>query len=191
MARQQFRTDLTHEQRRGVRVLAWLSIVSLAGVSLTGLWQFFAHDSDPGWYGYVAGSDARGRGVPSTGVAELHSQFATAVAVIALLGGAWFAYRILYDVPWPALFALVVAVIGLVTGSLIRFNVVKLRGRSYEGASRGYAQVFGGDLEYVVTDRWELGPMAIRLWTIVHILTVPILIALMWLGLGRTDDAQS
>ena len=190
VARRQFRSTLTTQQQRGVRVLAWLSVISLVGVSLTGVWQFFSHDSNPAWYSYVAGSGGRGNAAPSEGTAELHSQFAATVGVIALIGGAWFAYRVLYDVPWPAVWALLLALIGLVSGSVIRFNIVKLRDREYEEAGRGYAQLFGGDLEFVVTDRFELGPAAIRLWTIGHVATVPIMLILIWLGIGRTDEGE-
>ena len=189
-ARHRFATWLTPEQRRGVRVLAWASVVGLAGVSLTGIWQFFAHESDPGWYGYEPGSDMRLASSPSEGIAELHGIFATAVAVIALFGGAWFAYRVLYDVPWPAVLALAVAVLGLVSGSVMRFTLVKLEGRRFDEAGRGYAQVFGGDLEFVVTSRFELGPLAIRLWTIGHVVTVPVLLAIIWLGIPRSDAPE-
>jgi hypothetical protein len=191
VVRRQVRTELTHQQRRGVRVLAVASIVCLVGVSVTGLWQFFMHESDRAWYGYVAGGDAQLASSPSTGVADLHGQFAAALAIVALFGGAWFAYRVLYDVPWLAVVALVLVTIGLITGSVIRFNVVKLRGREYEQADRGYLQLFGGDLEFVATARRELGPLAIRLWTLGHLSTVPILLAVIWFGIGRSEDAES
>lgn len=175
-------------QRRGVRVLAISSVGCLVGVTLTGVWQFFAHQSDPRWYGYVAGRDVQLSSPPSDGIAELHGLFGAAIAVIALVGGAWFAYRVLFDVPRAAVISLGVAIVGLMTGSLIRFNLVQLRGLEYADAGRGYLQLFGRDLEFVVTDRWELGPMAIRLWTVAHVATVPILIAVIWLGLPTVDD---
>jgi len=189
--RHRFHSWLTPSQQRGVRVLAWVSVVSIAGVSITGLWQFFAHQSDPGWYDYDASSELFLSSSPSEGMAALHGMFAASVAVIALVGGAWFAYRVLYDIPWPAVIALLVAVIGLVTGSVIRFNLVKLRDREFGEAGRGYVQIFGSDLEFVVTGRFELAPLAIRLWAIGHILTVPILVGVIWLGLTRPDDAKS
>ncbi|MDJ0767181.1 MAG: hypothetical protein QNJ12_00250 [Ilumatobacter sp.] len=190
-ARRRFRSNLTERQQRGVRVLTWASIVCLVGVSVTGAWQFVTHESDPGWYGYEPGSDVRVAASPSEGVAELHGLFAAGVAVVALVGGAWFAYRVLYDIPWPAVVALLGALAGLITGSVIRFNLVKLQDREYDDAGRGYAQLFGGDVEFVVTDRWELGPMAIRLWTIGHVLTLPILLAVIWFGLPHADGAES
>ena len=54
---------------------------------------------------------------------------------------------------------LVVAMVGLITGSIIRFNIVKLSGRDYAEAGRGYVQLFGGDLELLDGD----GSVASRL----------------------------
>jgi len=189
--RHRFHSWLTPSQQRGVRILAWASIVSLSGVALTGLWQFFAHRSDPDWYGYEPASEVFISSSFSEGMAALHGLFGASVAVILLVGGGWFAYKVLYDIPWPAVIALVVAMIGLATGSVIRFNLVKLRGREFREAGRGYVQIFGSDLEFVVTGRFELAPLAIRLWTIAHVLTLPILVGVIWLGLTRPDDAGS
>ena len=104
-----YRRQLNSERRRGVRNLTVLSAVCLAGVTLTGIWQFFAHESDPSWYSYVRGSDAQLLTRPSTRMAEIHGMFGDATALVALLGGAWFAYRVLFDVPWPAVWSLLVA----------------------------------------------------------------------------------
>lgn len=188
-ARRRYVSWLDPAQQRGVRVLAWASLISLAGVTVTGLWQFATHESDPGWYGYRPDSNLAAS--PSGGVAELHGLFGASVAVVALFGGGWFAYRVLFDIPWPAAIGFVVAIAALISGSVMRFNLVKLSGRGYEGADRGYAQIFGGDLEFVVTDRFELGPMAIRLWTVGHLLAVPVLLGIVWLGLPVGDDSEA
>jgi hypothetical protein len=50
---------------------------------------------------------------------------------------------VLYDLPWPAVLALVVAIVGLVSGSVIRVNLVEPRDRDDDEAGRGYAQLFG------------------------------------------------
>ena len=186
-----FRTWLTPSQQRGVRLLAWASVVSVVGVSVIGLWQFFAHRSNPGWYDDEVGSGASAPSAPSEGMAELYGVFAFAVAAVALVGGAWFADKVPYDIPWPAAIALAVAVGGLMTGSVIRFNLVELRDRELREAGRGHVQVFGTDLEFVVTDRFELGPLAIRLWTVGHVPTLPIMVAVIWSGLSRAGDAES
>lgn len=188
--RARFRSTLTPEQQRGLSVLGWVSFVILAGLTGTGLWQFFAHESDPSWFEHVVGSDARLRATPSEGVAELHSIFATAGGIVALLGGAWFAYKIAFDIPWIALLAFVLAVVGSVTGSLIRFNAVKLPGRSYEDAGRGYLQFFVNDVEHIVTDKWDLGSTAIRLLTVSHFLTVPLLLTVAWFRITRVGEPE-
>lgn len=184
--RHRFRSHLDARQQRGVRILGWASIICLAGVTGTGVWQFLAHESNPSWFGYVPGLGVRQQTQPSEGVAELHGIFGGAMAVIALVGGAWFAFRVLFDVPRLAVIGLVVSVVGLVTGSVIRFNAVRLSGRSYEQAGSGYAQLFLDDVEFVVTDRWDLGALAIRSWTVAHVLTVPVVVLVAWFEITRS-----
>ena len=85
--------------------------------------------------------------------------------------------------------ALAVTVFGLVSGSVIRFRAVKLEGKSFAEAETGYPQIFGAfgaDLEFVVTSRFEMGATTIRLWTAAHILTIPVLLAVIWFALPRT-----
>jgi hypothetical protein len=188
--RAEFQSTLTAEQQRGMSVLGWVSFVILAGLIGTGLWQFFAHESDPSWFDHVVGSDARLRPAESSGVAEIHGTFATAGGIVALLGGAWFAYKVAFDIPWLPLLAVVLAVLGSITGSLIRFNAVKLPGRSYEDAGRGYGQLFLNDVEHVVTDKWDLGSTAIRFLTISHVLTVPLLLTVAWFRITRVSEPE-
>jgi hypothetical protein len=188
--RAEYRSTLTSGQQRGVSVLAWLSIVILVGLTTTGVWQFFAHESDPSWFDHTPGSSVRQRTAPSEGAAELHGLFGSAGGVLAMFGGAWFAYKVLFDVPRLAVLAFGLALVGLVTGSLIRFNAIKLEGRQYEDAGRGYGQLFVSDVDYVVTDKWDLGAMAIRLFTVAHIATVPILLAAAWFGTARVGDTR-
>lgn len=185
------RSRLDARQQRGVKLLGWASLVSLGGVTITGLWQFFAHSSDDSWFSFVPGKSTRPQPQPSQGVAELHSIFGAASAVVALVGGAWFAYKVLFDVPRFAVVSLTVCVFGLISGSVIRFNAVKLQGRPYEDAGRGYGQLFFNDVEFVVTDRFDLGPLAIGLWTMSHVLTVPVLLTAAWLGIARSDSDET
>jgi hypothetical protein len=186
--RAEFRSTLSPGQQRGVRVLAWTSLVILVGLAVTGVYQFITHESEPSWFDHVVGSTVRQQSLPSEGGAELHGLFGTAAGIVALIGGAWFAYKVAFDIPRLAVLAFGLAVIGLVTGSLIRFNAVKLRGREYEDARRGYGQIFTDDVELVVTDKWDFGSTAIRLLTVSHIITVPILLAAAWSASGRIGD---
>ncbi|MGI9596064.1 MAG: hypothetical protein ACR2QK_07890, partial [Acidimicrobiales bacterium] len=113
-----------------------------------------------------------------------------ATAIVALIGGAWFAYKVAFGIPPYAVLALVLALVGIVTGSLIRFNVVKLAGRPLDDAGRGYGQLFSNDVEYVVTGNSELGSTAIRLLTIAHIMIVPILVVAAWFAIARAGHGD-
>ncbi len=188
--RARFRSTLTPEQQKGVKVLAGVSIAILGGLIGTGLWQFFTHEPDPSWFAHVVGSSSRQQPGPAEGIADLHGVFATAGGIVALLGGAWFAYKVAFDIPWIALLAFVLAVLGSVTGTWIRFNAVKLPGRSYEEATNGYAQLFVNDVEYVVTDNWDLGSTAIRFLTVSHVLALPFLLLVAWLSIRRVGEPQ-
>ncbi len=156
--RHRYRSRLRAPERRMVRVLVWSSVVCLAGVSVTGAWQFVRHQSDSAWYLYERGSGSELTSSSSEGVAELHSIFAMATAVVALVGGAWLAYRVLVAVHWSVVATLAVSAFGWISGSVM------------------------------VTSRFELGTTAFRIWTTAHVLTLPILLAVIWLGLPTTDD---
>jgi hypothetical protein len=62
-----FRSTLTVKQQRIVRLLGLLSMIVLAGVTITGVWQFFAHESNAAWFDDVPGSGARQQARDSTG----------------------------------------------------------------------------------------------------------------------------
>ena len=183
-----FRSTLTIEQQRIVRVLGVLAFIMLAGLTITGVWQFFAHKSVPSWFDHAPGSGARQQTTPSTGAAAAHSLFSTFGGIVALAGGGWYAYKVSFSVPWLWLFGLSLSLFGSFTGSLIRFNAIKLPGQSYQDAGVGYSQLFLGDVEFVVTDRWDLGATAIRLMTLSHTVTVPILLFAVWACLPRIAD---
>lgn len=189
VARATFRSTLTAEQQRGVKILGWVVVIVLAGLTITGIWQFFAHESDPAWFGHVAGSSARRPASPSSGVGGLHGTFSTASGIVALLGGGWFAYKVIFDVPWIAVLAVGIVIFGSLTGSTMRFNAVKLEGQPYADAGPGYVQVYGTDIVHVVTDKWDLGPIAIRLLTMSHVVALPALLAIAWVSLPRTPES--
>lgn len=168
-----------------------LSIIVLVGVSVTGVWQFFAHESDPNWYAYTPGSGFTVDRAPSTGMAVAHGFFGDASIILALAGSGWFAFRIAHSVPRAAVVAFSCAVVGAGTGGLIRYNILKLGGQTFEEASPGYWQLFTTDLEYAVTDGGSTGATAFRLLTLVHIITVPILVAFGWGSIQRALDRRT
>jgi len=190
-ARLRFRSDLNDEQQLGLRILGWLAVACLVGVTFTGVWQFFTHEPNPSWFRYDPANSLSPQSPDSEGMAAAHAFFGAASAVVALLGGAWYAYRVVFDIPRVVVLSLVVTVAGLITGSVIRFNAVKLRGRPIEEAGNGYGQLFANDVEFVITDRADLGATAIRLLTAFHMLTVPLLLWIVWRAIirGNRDEA--
>ena len=175
-------------------MLANASLVITLGLFVTGIGTFLTHAPDPNWYNYVQGQGVQPFGAPSEGWAEWHGLFADAAFVLVLFGAAWFVYKVSFYVIRFAVLALVVILFGHVSGSVIRFNVVKLQGKPLEEAEDGYVQLFTGDLEYIVTSRFEFGALASQLWVAAHVVTLPIIVAGALLALrtlGRRDPLAS
>ena len=187
-------STLDPTQQRGVRSLAHLSLVLTLGLFATGIGTFLTHRPDPNWYNYVEGQGVQPFGVPSEGWAAWHGLFADAAFMLVLFGSAWFVYKVSFYVVRFAAAALVVVLFGHVTGSIIRFNVVKLQGKEFEDAGSGYWQLLSGELEYIVTARFEMTAAVTQLWVIAHVLTLPVLVlgALVSLRqVGRFDPLRS
>ena len=178
---------LDDTQRRGTWILMWATTITVVGLTVTGTFLFFLHEPDPEWVDYVPYSDIRPRTNPSTGMEALHGHFADAAAVIVLIGGGWFVYRVVHAVPKVVAGALVVVIITHVTGALTRFNVVFLEGQTPDDVGRGYLQIFGGDMWVMVTDRWDFGPWAARIVTVLHVIALPFLVRAGWRALTRSS----
>lgn len=177
--------------QRGLDLFGALSIAMLAGLTATGIWQFFNHRSNPDWYAYVPDANFTVSQRPPAGIAQAHGLFGLGAGIVALLGTAWFAYRIAHRVPLAALVAFACIVFATMTEALVRFNVIKLEGRTLEEASTGYAQLFTGDVEFVVTDAGQSGVIPFLLILIAHIATIPILVGFAWRSIVRTLDRRT
>lgn len=177
--------------QRGLDIFGVLSIIMLAGVSLSGAWQFFAHESNSDWFDYVPDSGFSVNQQPATGIAQVHGLFGLGSGIVALVGSAWFAYRIAHRVPLANLVALLCVVFAMLTESLVRFNVIKISGLGLDQVSTGYPQVFTGDVEYVVTDVGQTGPWAFRMLVASHLATIPILVGFAWWSIVRALDRQT
>lgn len=186
----QFGRTVTPAEQRFAHRLGWASIVVVVGLAVTGAWQFFTHEPDPDWFRYTTESKLRFSSKPSTGGAELHGLLGDAAFVLALFGGAWFAYKILFRVPKFAVFAAFVAFAANITGSVVRFNAVKIDGRALNQADDGYLQLFASNMDFVVNGRQELGPATARFLTFGHIVTVPVLLIAAWFTLMRARQAR-
>ena len=182
---------LDETQRRGTWVLLWATAITLVGLTVSGTILFFVHQPDPDWLDYVPYSDIRPQTSPSTGMEAMHGHFADAAAVIALIGGGWFVYRVVYGVPPITAIALVVVIVSHVTGALTRFNVVRLDGQlPGDETQSGYLQIFGADMGVMVTDRWDLGPWAARIVTVSHVVALPLLAWAGWRAVARAAAAD-
>lgn len=182
-------STLDDTQRRGTWLLLWATMITVVGLTVTGTFLFFFHEPDPEWIGYVPYSDARPLTNPSSGMEALHGTFADVAAVIVLGGGGWLVYRVIHAVPKVVGASLIVVIVAHITGALARFNVVRLHGQSSDEVGRGYLQVFGGDMWVMVTDRWDFGPWAARVVTVVHVAALPLLLWAGWRAISRSSAA--
>lgn len=182
-------STLDDTQQRGTWLLLWATTVTVVGLTVTGTFLFFLHEPDPEWIDYVPYSDLRPPTNPSTGMEALHGHFADAAAIIVLIGGGWLVYRVIHAVPKVVAVSLVVVVATHVTGALTRFNVVHLENQMVDEVRRGYLQIFGGDMWVMVTDRWDFGPWAARIVTVLHVVALPILVRSGWRVLARSSAA--
>jgi len=176
--------------QRGLDVFGGLSITMLVGVSLSGIWQFFFHESNPDWFDYVPDTGFSVNQQPSTGMAQVHGLFSLGCGIVALVGSAWLAYRIAHRIPLATLVAFGCILFAALTESLVRFNIIKISGLTFEQVGPGYAQVFTDDVEYVVTDAGQSSAWAFRSLVVAHIATVPVLVGFAWWSIRRTLDRR-
>ena len=169
---------LTKTERRVAIWSATCASLLFAGLAITGVWQFFYHRPEPSWNDYVVGLP---KPVPpmSTGMADLHGTLGDLAGIFTLLVGAWVSYRLLARVSRTAVAALGVVVAGLFTGGTIRFNALQRNG-AIDAETPGYGQIFGDDLELMITDTRDLSAGSARLWIAVHLVALPMLLVIVW-----------
>lgn len=177
--------------QRGLDIFGLLSITMLVGVSVTGVWQFLAHEPNPDWFDYVPDTNFSVSRQPSEGVAQAHGLFGLGSGIVALLGTGWFAYRIAHRVPIASVVAFICIVFATLTEALVRFNVIKIQGLALDQVGPGYAQVFTNELEYAVTDVGQAGAGPFRLLVLSHLATIPILVGFAWWSIVRTLDRRT
>lgn len=177
--------------QRGLDIFGALSITMLVGVSLSGVWQFFFHESNPDWFEYVPDSGFSVNQEPASGMAQVHGLFGLGSGIVALLGSAWFAYRIAHRVPLASLVAFGCILFATLTETLVRFNVIQIEGLALDQVGQGYTQVFTSDVEYVVTDVGQSSAWAFRVLVVSHIATIPVLVGFAWWSIRRTLDRRT
>lgn len=177
--------------QRTLDVIGALSIILLVGVTVTGIWQFFAHESNPQWFAYAPDRTLVVEPPLPTGMALAHRFFADGAGIVALFGGAWFSYRIAHRVPVALMVAFVCILFGVFTEALVRFNVIKITGVAFEDVGPGYSQLFTRDVEYVVTDARQQSRGAFLLLFVAHLATIPILVGFGWWSIVRAVERRA
>lgn len=174
--------DLEGADRTIAIINALLAGLLLLGLAVSGVWLFLFHDPD--WDAYTVGG---GRPVvePPTGVADLHQALGDLAAILTLWITSWVSYRVLARVSWTGLAVTAVLVAAIVTGSRIRINAI-VRDGVVDADAVGYAQIFGGDYDFVVADRNDFEPVAAMFWTTLHVVSLPIIVAMIWYVVRRS-----
>jgi hypothetical protein len=169
-----------HEgERKVLYVIGWVALGITLGLAMTGVWQLLYHGPNTSLRGYVVGLSDIQSSAESTGVAALHALFGDAAAILTLFGGAWFSVRVMYSFSWFSASTLLILSLSLVTGGVIRFNA-SVQGGVVDVATRGYFQFFTGDAELAITDRSEIGRGWMVVWTVLHIVSIPLLVGSAW-----------
>lgn len=181
--------NLSDVDRTIARWVGGLSVLILGALTATGIWQFLFHESTPGWARHELGTKFIRQPTASTGIAEAHAAFADLAGILALFVVAWISARVLFRISWFALAALLLVIASLITGSLVRFNAV-YTGQIVSVDTDGYWQFFNGSVDGAVTDRYELGSLTIVFWTLVHILSIPVLAVGTWVTLRRAETRR-
>jgi quinol-cytochrome oxidoreductase complex cytochrome b subunit len=155
-----------------------LFVASLVGLVVTGLPLVWLYQPDP------AGS-GRGdfwwlRGAHEVSAALALGAMAGVLVVLAV--GA--ARRLRVAPGWPlAIGAFVVVLVGQLSGQVLPWDQLGLRAVTVGSDIRGIDDVlFGGDVRFVIVDGTELGVGTYRIWSVVHLVVVPLAAAgLIWL----------
>ena len=181
--------NLSDTDRTIARIVRWSAIVLLGGLTISGIWLFFTHEPASSWGRYRPGSDVRPQPVASTGIAEVHAAIADLCGLLALFVVAWLSSRVLHRVSKFAVGALVLVMFSMYTGTLIRFNATIDDGAVLI-SNAGYGQFYWGSADVAITDRFDLGRWSMVLWTLVHIISVPVLIWATSFSLDRAEQQR-
>ena len=157
------------------RVLRVVTIVLVLLLTITGVLQLFFHQGDPAWSGYQLGSGQFRQPTNSTGLAEAHAALSDLSGIVVLFFVAWFSGRVLHRVSRFAVAVAVLLVTTIITGSIIRFNLIIVDDEVISDTS-GYLQFFSGSADGAVTDSYELGRWTMAIWTVLHVVSIPVLV---------------
>lgn len=169
-----------------VRALGWLVVVAGVGLVITGVPLIFVYQPDDPVTG--ARSDVWWlRGAHSISSTMFVGAIAGTVAVLAV----GFVRRIRVPPGWlVALGALVVAIVGLISGQLIAWDELALESVTASG-SRGIIDALSGDVRFALVDGTEVTRRAYAGWAAVHLLVLPVVaLGLGWIARRRANQGE-
>jgi hypothetical protein len=160
------------------RALGWLLAIGAAGLAATGVPLIFLYRPDDP----VTGD--RSDVWWLRGAHSITSMLFVGAAggIVAVLGVA-LARRLRVPPGWlAALGALLVALLGLMSGQLIAWDRLAMDGVTDASGVRGVLDALSGDVRAVVVDGTEVSRGAYAAWAGVHVLAVPLLaLGLAWI----------
>ena len=160
------------------RALGWLLAVGGAGLVVTGLPLIWLYQPDPtggrGDFWWLRGGH---------NVMSMLFLGAAAGLVAVLAVGAVRGLRVRIPPGWfAALAALLVALLGLISGQLIAWDILALRQVGVGSGVRGVVDALGGDIRFIIVGDTEVSRGTYAAWAGIHVLGVPLLAAgLAWL----------
>jgi hypothetical protein len=164
--------------------LRWLLVIAGAGLVVTGVPLIFVYQPDDP----VSGdrSDVWWlRGAHNITSIMFLGAVAGTVAVLAVA----LARRLRVPPGWfVALGALVVAIVGLISGQLIAWDELVLKSVTAATDSRGVLDALSGDVRFALVAGTEVSRGTYAAWAVVHLLAVPALaLGLAWLARRRAS----
>lgn len=167
--------------RWGLALLASLA----AGVAASGVALMFTQEPNEQWTTLARrGSNAR----PSPGLAEplqdMHITLTIVFALATFLFITWLVGVVIAEWSWPLV--LVVGCLGfaVISGLQAGFLAVETNG-VWRDDLRGYGFLFDPGFDSVLSRGGGTGATVFRLWTAVHLLTLPAMVALLVRGVHR------
>jgi hypothetical protein len=153
------------------RALGWLLVIGASGLAATGLPLIFLYRPDDP----VTGDRSDVWWLRGAHSITSMMFIGAAAGIVAVLGVA-LARRLRVPPGWVGgLGALLVALLGLMSGQLIAWDRLAMDGVTDASGVRGVLDALSGDVRAVVVDGTEVSRGAYAAWAGVHVLAVPLL----------------
>jgi hypothetical protein len=170
------------------KALGWLLLIGGAGLAATGVPLIFLYKPDDPVTGersdvwWLRGAHSITSMLFIGAAAGIVAVLSVAVLKRLRVTPGWFV----------GLGALLVALVGLVSGQLIAWDDLAMEPVTDGSGLRGVADALSGDVRSVVVDHTEMSRGTYAAWAVVHLLGVPLLaLALAWIARRRARSGQA